>query len=64
MARRSWIDDLMDAVGQGRGGGRGAGGSANCTCPNCGHTMAHPRGTPCSSIKCPRCGTPMRGARC
>ncbi|HHF42132.1 MAG: hypothetical protein DRI99_02195 [Candidatus Aminicenantes bacterium] len=43
--------------GRGRGGGAGPGG--NCLCPACGHKIPHPRGTPCSQISCPKCGTPM-----
>jgi predicted Fe-Mo cluster-binding NifX family protein len=30
-----------------------------CFCPRCGRTVPHVRGTPCSSIACPSCGTPM-----
>jgi predicted DNA-binding protein (UPF0251 family) len=55
--------------------GRGAGrrsdapgqrvdGSAECTCPSCGETTPHRRGTPCSQSKCPKCETPMRGVFC
>lgn len=44
--------------------GRGRGGSTECTCPQCGNTIPHTRGIPCSQIKCPECGTPMRGAFC
>lgn len=49
--------------GRGMGMGRGIGtsGSDMCTCPNCRYTTPHVRGTPCFSIKCPQCGTPMRG---
>ena len=52
--------------GRGMGMGRGIGtvGSDMCTCPNCGHTAPHVRGTPCFSVKCPQCGTLMRGAWC
>lgn len=44
--------------------GRGMGGSAECTCPNCGETIPHKRGVPCSQSKCPKCETPMRGVFC
>ena len=54
--------------GQGSGGssrsGKGLGGAMICRCPSCGHTQPHRRGTPCSAIACPKCGTPMRGERC
>jgi len=43
--------------GRGRGGGAGPGG--NCLCPACGYKTPHPRGTPCSQMACPKCGTPM-----
>ena len=52
--------------GQGRGAGRGrmggplaVGPGGNCMCPSCGHTAPHSPGTPCMSIKCPKCGTAM-----
>jgi len=41
---------------------RRAGGTNLCRCPKCGYTTTHERGKPCSSIKCPRCGTPLAGA--
>jgi len=57
-----------------RGGGRGAGGrgagrmggnragvgpGGSCLCPNCGAKAPHTPGVPCSTVKCPECGTPM-----
>ncbi len=53
--------------GLGRGGGRGrmggtrpgAGPAGFCICPSCGHKVAHTVGTPCYSIKCPKCGINM-----
>jgi len=45
-------------------GGRGQGGSAVCRCSKCGYSMPHVKGVPCSTIMCPRCGTPMRGENC
>lgn len=54
--------------GRGRGlsgGGRGPLGSNDCTCPNCGHQEPHAqRGVPCVQIKCPKCGTMMKGEFC
>jgi cation diffusion facilitator family transporter len=31
----------------------------NCVCPNCGYTVEHKRGIPCTTLKCPKCGTLM-----
>jgi len=53
--------------GSGRGGGRGrmggtrpgAGPAGFCVCPSCGHKVSHTVGTPCYSIKCPKCGINM-----
>ncbi len=49
-----------------RGGGRGrmgsplaAGADGICVCPECGHEQEHLRGIPCTSIKCPKCGSLM-----
>lgn len=39
-------------------------GSRYCICPKCGLRTEHERGLPCSSIKCPRCGTFMHGEHC
>jgi hypothetical protein len=34
-----------------------------CVCPDCDARVPHPRGVPCRTISCPRCGTLMaRGA--
>ncbi|MBN2040476.1 MAG: hypothetical protein JW864_10560 [Spirochaetes bacterium] len=41
----------------GRGQGLGPGGE--CLCPACGATASHSPGTPCSQIKCPKCGSLM-----
>jgi DNA-directed RNA polymerase subunit RPC12/RpoP len=48
----------------GAGQGRALNASMTCRCPNCGHTQPHRRGTPCTAIACPKCGTMMRGERC
>ncbi len=49
--------------GMGRGGGRGTGmglgPQGSCVCPNCGYSVPHQAGSPCYSIKCPKCGTQM-----
>jgi cation diffusion facilitator family transporter len=30
-----------------------------CICPKCGYKVKHERGTPCSSIECPKCGVSL-----
>lgn len=50
--------------GQGKGkggrmGGRGEGPGGNCVCPACGATLPHTQGTPCTQMKCPKCGKAM-----
>lgn len=46
--------------GQGRGGrGGGAGPQGDCVCSACGEKVKHQPGTPCNSIKCPKCGAAM-----
>ena len=45
--------------GRGQGGGMGLGPQGNCVCPNCGYSVPHQAGSPCFSIKCPKCGTQM-----
>lgn len=40
-------------------------GSKKCVCPKCGKVVPHSRrGIPCSDVKCPDCGIPMKGERC
>jgi hypothetical protein len=45
--------------GRGRMGGRSLGVGGECVCPNCGHRISHQRGTPCTQLRCPNCGSPM-----
>jgi len=45
--------------GRGRMGGRSLGVGGECVCPNCGQRVSHQRGTPCTQIRCPNCGSPM-----
>lgn len=33
----------------------GYGPSGKCVCPKCGYSVLHRKGTPCSSLKCPKC---------
>jgi len=64
-AKETTSDDIMDALGEGRGVGgprQGIGGADKCVCPECGFTKAHDRGTPCAEMKCPKCGATMSGA--
>jgi len=49
--------------GRGRMGGSGLGSGGNCVCPSCGKKVAHKRGMPCVSMKCPDCGTFMTRER-
>ncbi|MCW3134775.1 MAG: hypothetical protein N2V78_10650 [Methanophagales archaeon] len=55
-------------IGQGRGAGApphgfGRGGApTKCVCPQCGYEATKVRGTPCRSMKCPRCGVQLVGA--
>lgn len=42
---------------RGQGGGVGAGPDGYCVCPKCGEKVKHVVGTPCTSIKCPKCET-------
>ena len=43
--------------GLGQGGGIGRGGY--CVCPKCGYRVRHTAGVPCTSLKCPKCKTPL-----
>ena len=45
--------------GAGRMGGVAAGPVGQCVCPKCNKVIAHERGIPCASVKCPDCGTLM-----
>jgi len=46
--------------GRGMGAGMGPGGpGAACVCPKCGYTEAKVAGIPCTSRKCPECGSMM-----
>ena len=47
----------QDGSGQGRRAGAGAKGY--CVCPSCGEKVEHQPGTPCNSIKYPKCDTAM-----
>lgn len=48
---------------RGQRGGIGAGPVGYCICPKCGEKVSHTAGTPCTSLKCPKCGsTLIRGS--
>jgi len=51
--------DSGRGIGRNRGNRPGAGPSGTCVCPECGYSVAHRAGSPCFSIKCPKCGTRM-----
>ena len=44
--------------------GKLQGGSGDCVCPKCGFKQTHTRGVPCTQLKCPKCGTNMKGVFC
>lgn len=44
---------------QGKMGGMRSGPGGYCVCPKCGEKIAHTPGIPCTSVKCPKCGTFM-----
>lgn len=53
-------------LGRGQNSGRGrmggpfsAGPGGDCVCPECGATVVHKIGQPCSAVKCPKCGARM-----
>lgn len=45
--------------GIGQIGGMRSGPGGYCVCTNCGEKVAHTSGIPCTSIKCPKCGSFM-----
>lgn len=40
-----------------RGGRSSAGPGDFCICVGCGEKIPHPRGVPCNSLNCPKCGS-------
>jgi len=54
--------ELARGEGQGVGGEKqGDGGADYCYCPKCSYKAKHEKGTPCSELKCPKCGATMTG---
>ena len=49
----------VKAGGRGQGGGTGAGPAGDCVCPKCSEKVSHTAGTPCTSRKCPKCGSAL-----
>jgi cation diffusion facilitator family transporter len=43
--------EIPEATGQGPDG--------ECVCPECGYTVPHQKGIPCSSLKCPNCNVSL-----
>lgn len=65
------MSELTDkARGEGRGTGgsaQGDGGAKYCVCSKCGYTQKHVKSgegksIPCTKIKCPKCGTTLKGS--
>ena len=48
-------------MGRNRGqrGRYGLGPTGMCVCGSCWHKVPHKAGTPCTEIKCPKCGSMM-----
>ena len=45
--------------GRGMGGGFGGGPAGTCICTQCGYTIPHQQGSPCTQQICPKCGGTM-----
>ena len=45
--------------GFGRGRRGGLGPEGYCVCPSCGEKVTKQPGVPCTTVKCPQCGTLM-----
>lgn len=45
--------------GSGQGNRPGSGPGGNCVCPKCNTKVPHQRGTPCTAMACPKCGSTL-----
>lgn len=62
---------FLKGLGEGRGVGgdpQGIGGADYCVCSKCGYSVKHEKAgaaksLPCLKIKCPECGTPLKGSK-
>jgi cation diffusion facilitator family transporter len=45
--RGRFKEEIEEAIGQGPGG--------YCVCPDCGYSVEHQKGVPCSTLQCPKC---------
>jgi uncharacterized protein len=51
---------IKQIYGRGKKGGSFAAGPGGyCICHECGYKQKHQRATPCTSMKCPKCNSPM-----
>ncbi len=55
----SGMGPVTGKTGRGQRGGTGAGPAGYCICPKCGENVSHTTGVPCTSQKCPKCGSPL-----
>lgn len=46
------VDEGGERLGLGPGG--------YCVCSDCGYREKHRKGIPCSTLKCPKCGTTLK----
>jgi cation diffusion facilitator family transporter len=49
--RAKFKGKIINATGEGLG--------RFCVCPNCGYKIKHQAGVPCSTLRCPKCGTTL-----
>jgi len=57
---RGAVINKQAGIGRGRSiASQSAGEASYCECPNCNEKVNHLRATPCTSMKCPKCGAAM-----
>jgi uncharacterized protein len=59
MSKENKAGFLGQGGGKGRIGGFAAGPQGDCICLKCGYKQKHQRAIPCTSMKCPKCSSPM-----